>query len=258
MSAEILLLSLVLSHIPFVEDLGTLPAGNLPAGVLFQAYTAVSGNPLIPENERVGNRSIRLAVPLVLHRDSEAILRALLRKQGIFLMDLRSGRPKFGCYATTDPTAAPPLFRPLVRVHRLRYIKPDAAIDLLRQLASQLERSLREFEEPSRFVADERTGAVVVNCFSRERLRRYLELLEACDIPPEEGTHRPILRTWKARYVDPKSLAELLEKSWQARGGQPLTVVVQVSSGSLLIRVSRHLWPEVEGLLGVLDRRPGS
>lgn len=255
MIAEALILSLMLTQIPFIEELGVLPAGKIPAGSIFQAYTVVSGHPLIPENNRVGNRPVELAVPLMLHRDSEATLRALLRKRGLLLQEIRTGRPSFGLYVTTDPNATPPSTRPLIRVHRLRHIQPEAAIDLLAQLADQLEKSLKPFEEPSRFVAEPRTGSVVVNCFSRERLRRYLELLEACDIPSEEETHRPVLRIWKARFVDAENLARLLEKSWQQRGGQPLTVVVQASSGSLLIRAPRHLWPEVEERLQKIDRR---
>lgn len=249
-----MILCLALTQIPFVEDLGVLPAGKIPAGSVFQAYSVVSGNPLIPENNRVGNRPVELAVPLILHHDSAATLRALLGKRGIFLQEIRAGRPSLGLYASTDPSATPKAGRPRVRVHRLRHLQPLAAIDLLTQLADQLEKSLEPYEEPSRFVAEPRTGSVVINCYSRERLRRYLELLEACDLPPEEGTHRPVLRIWKARFVDAESLARLLEKSWEQRGGQTLTVVVQSSSGSLLIRTPRHLWPEVEERLLEIDR----
>jgi hypothetical protein len=235
-----------------------LPAGKIPTGALLNGWSLITGQELVPENNTLGHRPLRLLEPLTLSAGGEVLIVGLLRSEGILLKPIRRGLAHGPHWATTDVQATPPLARYQVRVVRLEHLTPEPICKLLRSEADKREKEIGPLDRPSRFVADPRTGSVIISCTSPLRLQHYQKLLSAADRPPVAGTHRPVLRNWRVRQGRVSDLALELDQAWNKRGGVALHVVEHLQSNSLMIRVPKHLWPTVEQLLEQLDPLPGS
>ncbi|MGE4618816.1 MAG: hypothetical protein AAEJ04_03290, partial [Planctomycetota bacterium] len=156
-----------------------LPAGMIPTGAILNGWSLLTGQELVPENSTLGHRPLRLLEPLSLSTGGEVLIVGLLRSEGILLKPIRRGLTHGPHWATTDPQATPPMNRYQVRVVRLEHLTPEPICKLLRSEAQKQEKEIGLFDRPSRFVADSRTGSVVISCTSPLRLQHYLKLLSA-------------------------------------------------------------------------------
>lgn len=237
------------------SDQSMIPAGQIPVGILLQGWSLATDQQVISESSILGHRSILLLRPLALSTStSTLLLRAQLKQAGIELKPIRRGLVRGPHWATTDPDAEPPLARYQIRVIPLQHLDPEPICQLLREDARKREQEIGPLDRYSRFVADPRTGSVIISCTSARRLEQYLKLLSAADCPPVAGTQRPVLRNWSTRFGRAKELALELDRAWKERGGRPIHVVAHRASNSLMIRLPKHLWPAVEKLLDQLDR----
>ncbi len=236
-----------------------IPSGTIPVGIVLHGWSVVTEQQVITEYPTLGHRPMKLMLPLKLSvRGSEVLLVGMLRSEGIELKPIRRGVSRSAHWATTDPSASPPLARYEVRVIRIEHIHPEPICELLRNEAGKLEASIGPLDRRSRFVPDLRSGSVIISCASPARLSRYVKLLAAADRPPVAGTHRPVLRHWRVRFSRASELAQQLDRAWKERGGVPIHVVPHEASNNLLIRVPKHIWPAVETLLEQLDRASDS
>lgn len=244
--------------IPQSEE-SVIPSGTIPVGIVLQGWSVVTEQQVITEFPTLGHRPLKMIRPMKLTvSGSEMLLLGMLRSEGIELKPIRRGVSRSAHWATTDPSASPPLARYEVRVIRIEHIHPEPICELLRNEAGKLEASIGPLDRRSRFVPDLRSGSVIISCASPARLSRYVKLLDAADRPPVAGTHRPVLRHWRVRFSRASELAVELDRAWTDRGGVPIHIVPHEASNNLLIRVPKHLWPAVETLLEQLDRASGS
>ena len=63
------------------------------------------------------------------------------------------------------------------------------------------------------------------------------------------------MMTFKDMLISFLTLEELLNQRWEDRGGQPIHIVVNEPTNSLMIRIPRHLWPEAQKILEELDQQ---
>ena len=232
-----------------------IPSGSIPAGIVLQGWSVLTEQQVITEYSTLGHRPLKMIRPLRLSVPGcEILLLGMLRSEGIELKPIRRGVSKSAHWATTDPSASPPLARYEVRVIRIEHVHPEPICKLLRNEAGKREASTGPLDRRSRFVPDLRSGSVIISCASPARLSHYLKLLSAADRPPVAGTHRPVLRHWRTRFGRASELALELDRAWEDRGGVPIHVVPHGPSNTLLIRVPKHIWPAVLTLLEQLDR----
>lgn len=246
----------ILLLLPFPEEEGAvLPQGPLPAACVLQGWSVITGLPLAHEHATIGNVPVKLLNPFRVTAENRRILEAILNQSGLYLKPVGDIRRPRAYWVTHHPLAEPPRPKPVMKVVHLQHLDPEEGIRILRAEASRKEKNLDLLDRYSNFVASPRTGSIVLTCASNERLLHYLKLLESSDQRPPKSDDGPVLKVWKAQFCRASILEQLLSQRWKDRGGQPIRVVVNEPTNSLLIRIPRHLWAEAEKILRELDQR---
>ncbi len=246
----------ILLFMPFPDKAGDiLPQGTLPAASVLQGWSVITGLPIAHEHPAIGNTPVRMLNPLRVASENRRLLETVLNQSGLYVKPVGDIRQPRAYWVTHQPLAEPPRPKPVMRVVHLQHLEPEEGIRILRAEADRKEKNLDLLDRYSNFVASPRTRSIVMTCASHERLRHYLRVLESSDQRPPTNDEGPALKVWKARYLRAAILEQLLSERWDDRGGQPIRVVVNEPTNSLLIRIPRHLWPEAEKMLQELDQR---
>ncbi len=231
----------------------SLDSGQWPAGVLLAATERLTQSPIYPESPTVGNARVVLSRPLTLTRESIPAIASLLLDSGVALIELTPGSPSDGWIATRRIGG---VHRPIaisIRVLRLEHADVEQVALLLNTKVEIRERDLPPGDIPTRFIADPRTGAIVVRYTSEKRLSEYLEILEVLDRPSAPGASTPVLRSYRPQRVTARVLEVEFAAAWRKRGGYPIRLVVPEKQNMLLVRCPLQVWGDVEGLLELLD-----
>ena len=232
-----------------------LPKGTLPAACVLKGWSLLSGVPLVHENPTMGHTPVQLLSPFQLLPKNQRLLEAILNQSGLFLKPVGAIRQPRAYWVTHHRLAEPPRPKPVVQVVRLDHLEPEEGVKILRAEANMKEKNLDLLDRYSNFVASPRTRSVVLTCASNERLHHYLKVLQRSDRVPPRREDGPALKIWKARFLRAPMLEELLNQRWEDRGGQPIHIVVNEPTNSLMIRIPRHLWPEAQKILEELDQQ---
>ncbi len=237
--------------LPFPQQVGDqLPAGYIPAGCVLHAWSLSTGESLILESSKIGHLPVKILKPIQVTKSASDFLQTLLQSSGLFLKPITRSSTH---WVTMDPLKMPPRPTQIIRVIPIQHLDCDSICDLLRQEAKRREKNLEPLDRYSNFVSDLRSNSVVITVASEPRLKYYLNFIAKTDQPPELGNDRPVLRSWRAQKMRSSQLAELLKDRWSDRGGQPIQVVANESTNTLLIRIPLHLWAEAEKILQQLD-----
>lgn len=241
---------------PFPTQEGdTLPQGTLPAASVLQGWVLITGVPLAHEHSAIGNTPISLLNPFEVVPENRRLLERILNQSGLFMKPVGAIQQPRAYWVTQQPLAEPPRPKPVMKVVHLKHLDPEEGVRILRAEAGHREKNLDLLDRYSNFVASPRTRSIVVTCASTDRLQHYLKVLESSDQRPPKKEDGLALKVWKARFLRASILEELLTRRWEDRGGQPIRVVVNEPTNSLLFRIPRHLWPEAEKILQELDQQ---
>ena len=232
-----------------------IPAGTWPAGTLAQAASRLGERPVFPESPTIGNTPVVLERDLLLVRGSLPAILSLLYDHGIALVELSPGDPDDGWIATRQTRGVDRPIQRKVKVLPMEHREPELLALLLNQRAEEREADLPPGDEPTRFVADPRTGSLIIRYTSEERLREYLETLTDLDRPSPPGESTPVLRTYRPQWVLASDLKVLLEAEWEKLGGHAIRVVVPPQRNLVLVRCPEQTWTAVREVLLGLDRQ---
>lgn len=249
---------LALATQPALETGDTLAPGLYPAAVLCGALQAVDGLPTVAANAGLGSTPVRIYAPIEVSERTHAILKIALRVSGLHRIVYDDVRGNAFAYLTRDPRKRPVNELGFgVEIWRVTHLEIEIAARILNETAAQREAELPKDAVRTVFVADARTGRLIVRFGREETLAQCRDLLRTVDVPRKDKKDQPSLRHWDPRYRAAEELAQELERRWKRDGsGAELFLVVSEATGTLLLRLAEKDWERVQALLEEIDVPP--